>query len=180
MTFFIFTISHNSLCYDTTNRVYLVSPPTPPVMLFRQDAPLNFDLLLSALSLGWGGGAKTPNTVGFTVIQALNNDMNLQSFIWTMHLLKVKWQRDAIAGLRTRSCERVTLDSLLGTFKIQLGTHMDTQLYCSLYLALGTFLLVSYKTNILHHLFLSIICFSFPTNLTQQMNTILYNQSSAG
>lgn len=88
--FFIFTISHNSLCYDTTNRVYLVSPPTPPVMLFRQDAPLNFDLLLSALSLGWGGGAKTPNTVGFTVIQALNNDMNLQSFIWTMHLLKVK------------------------------------------------------------------------------------------
>lgn len=55
-------------------------------MLFRQDAPLNFDLLLSALSLGWGGGG----TVGFTVMQALNNNMNLKGCIWTMHLLNVK------------------------------------------------------------------------------------------
>lgn len=43
-----------------------------------------------------------------------------------------------------------------------------------------TFLLMSHKTNPVLHPFSPVICFSFPWNPTQQMNTICPNQSSPG
>ena len=53
-TFLIYQNGFLVICRALLNSS--LTPSTSKILLLRQDAPLNFDLLLSALCLGRGGG----------------------------------------------------------------------------------------------------------------------------
>lgn len=57
----------------------------PPDLLFRRDALLNFDLLLSALTprrVGGGGASRTPDTVSSALIHPANNNNIFSEDYW--------------------------------------------------------------------------------------------------
>ena len=181
-TFIIYQNGLLVICRALLNSSLNPPPPTSKILLLRQDAPLNFDLLLSALCLGRGGGGgrKDPKHSELTLIQPVNNNMNIkglcgQYIFWMSNrrgMLREAWGRVHVKESHWTHCVAHLKFSYTHTHTHTHGTSHAEDLI-SLFCWWATRQTPS-------SIFLATLCLSFPRNLPQQMDTILLNQFPAG